>query len=157
MDVDYPSADGTFAAIHFEADHIDVDEMNSLFGREHCIFHNKGDLLDDTSGFFWKCDYDTWQLKSEPAVDSLDLRHHVDWLEAQITPRLSKLREIANRPSARKLVVRCYWWSTEGHGGPALWPKQLLWLSQSNLPCEFRFYFSTDGRNDFRVSMKAKN
>ncbi len=80
-----------------------------------------------------------WFLSSKGRVESLDVRHHVDWLLDQIVPVQTELRELQSQPGAW-MDVFCYWRSTQGHGGPSLNPKQMRLLADLNLQIGFDCY-----------------
>ena len=78
----------------------------------------------------YKCN--TWILSSELSVHSLDLRHHLDWVIGQLTPKRDALRNLQQRDGV-KMTVYCEWWSRDGHGGPTLWPVQMIGLADLTL------------------------
>ena len=75
-----------------------------------------------------------WSLSSEGQTGSLDLRRHLDWLLAQLTPQAEGLRRLQEIPGVR-MTVNCAWYSKLGHGGPTLWPEQMQLLAELNLEC----------------------
>lgn len=84
-----------------------------------------------------------WLLSSEGHVQSLDIRRHLDWLLARVTPASEGLSEVQNITGVR-MSVNCAWYSRAGHGGPTLWPEQMRLLADLNLECSFDVYFLTD-------------
>lgn len=81
-----------------------------------------------------------WGLCSEGKVQSLDLRRHLDWLLDLLEP-VSKEIHSLHQMSGTILRVNCVWWSSVGHGGPCLWPEQMVRLAQLNLELDFDIYF----------------
>jgi hypothetical protein len=79
-----------------------------------------------------------WSLSSEAAVESRDLRRHLDWILGQIEPHAAALVEL--RAEGNDLGVGCFWLSGSGHGGPQLDPMQLSRLGLLGLPVTFDFY-----------------
>jgi len=84
-----------------------------------------------------------WELSSAAHVQSLDIRRHLDWLLARLKPQARGLAEIQNIAGVR-MTVNCPWYSRVGHGGPTLWPEQMLQLAELNLECSFDIYFLPD-------------
>jgi hypothetical protein len=85
-----------------------------------------------------------WFLSSEQAVASRDLRNHLDWLVAMVSPAQLGLQTPQDTPGV-KMYVACVWWSKEGGGGPTLWPEQMSGLARLNLECSFDFqYYGED-------------
>jgi hypothetical protein len=85
-----------------------------------------------------------WLLSSEFAVESKDLRHHLDWLLNAVIPSEKSLREIQEFQST-KMAISCFWWSNYGDGGPAIWPEQMAMLHRLNLELNISFsYFGDD-------------
>ena len=78
-----------------------------------------------------------WFLSSEKQVSSKELKTHLDWLIAEITPNKKSLFKLQRRRGI-KVMVRCPWW-TNGDDGPVLWPAQMMGLGQLNLECAFDF------------------
>jgi hypothetical protein len=80
-----------------------------------------------------------WLLSSKGAIDSLDVRRHVDWLLERIVDKRAELSSLQSEPGVW-MDVFCYWRSTQGHGGPALSPKQMKTLADLNLTIGFDCY-----------------
>ena len=79
-----------------------------------------------------------WFLSTEGAVESRDVRRHIDWLLDRIEPSSREL-EALMREGAR-VDVSCYWLSASGHGGPTLSPQQMGRLARLQLDCWFDVY-----------------
>lgn len=80
-----------------------------------------------------------WLLSSKGAIDSLDVRRHVDWLLVRIVDKRAELSSLQSEPGVW-MDVFCYWRSTQGHGGPALSPNQMKTLADLNLSIGFDCY-----------------
>ena len=84
-----------------------------------------------------------WVLDSEGAVESKDLRRHLDWLLDQIEPASHRILDL--RREGLIMDISCVWWSKYGEGGPALWPTQMLRISQLDLELSIGFaYFAPE-------------
>ncbi|MFA7484090.1 MAG: DUF4279 domain-containing protein [Vulcanimicrobiota bacterium] len=90
--------------------------------------------------------YNIWFLCSESFVESLDLRHHLDWLLSNLIPRKEKLSALQQKVEFLT-YVRCVWWS-KGSGGPTLWPEQMTGLAELNLECAFDVYFFEEDNSE---------
>lgn len=76
----------------------------------------------------------TWELESEGAVLSKDLRRHLDWLLDRIEPAASQLTELQEIPGVT-MTIWCTWWSAHLLAGPKLWPEQMRRMADLNLEC----------------------
>ena len=85
-----------------------------------------------------------WLLSSKDSVSSKDLRRHLDWVLDRIEPFAEQLKELQQLPDV-KMTVRCVWWSSDGGGGPTLWPEQMMRMAKLNL--EFTVSFAYYGNN----------
>lgn len=81
-----------------------------------------------------------WFLSTEGAVQSRDLRSHLDWLLDRLEGSGAALRELVQ--AGAKVDVSCYWLSAGGHGGPTLTPRQMARLAELQLDCWFDVYFA---------------
>lgn len=84
-----------------------------------------------------------WKLESEQFVESKDLRHHLDWLLNILRAHSEGLKRVQALPGVT-MVVKCRWYSAVGHGGPALWPKQMAVLAELDLELAFEIQFHPD-------------
>jgi hypothetical protein len=80
-----------------------------------------------------------WFLSSQDRVDSRDVRRHIDWLLERTIQARTQLCSLQDE-SGVSMDVFCYWRSTQGHGGPALNPKQMQLLADLNLTVGFDCY-----------------
>ena len=83
-----------------------------------------------------------WFLSSENAIDSRDVRRHLDWILDQLLPVSDELAAL--RAAGYDADVSCYWVSASGHGGPSINPSQSEKLVHLGLEVSFDVYF-TDG------------
>ena len=83
-------------------------------------------------------------FSSERVVASRDVRRHLDWLLDRIEPVAPALRDLQRDPDVRT-SVRCVWWSKGAHGGPTLWPEQLVRLAALGLELGFDVCFFGHG------------
>jgi hypothetical protein len=79
-----------------------------------------------------------WFLSSEDAVESKDIRHHLDWLLGVLLPNCEALLKLQQEPQTT-MYVFCPWWSNCGGGVATQWPEQMSGLAQLNLECSFAF------------------
>lgn len=80
-----------------------------------------------------------WFLCSEDAVNSRDLRRHVDWILEKVA--LTKESVDALLKNGGRVVLRCFWLSAHGHGGPILSAVQCSRLGDLGIDTEFDIYF----------------
>jgi len=81
-----------------------------------------------------------WSLASEGHVQSQDLRRHLDWLLDLLEPASTAIFTLQEMPDII-MRINCVWWSSVGHGGPCLWPEQMIRIARLNLELDFDIYF----------------
>jgi hypothetical protein len=81
-----------------------------------------------------------WSLASEGEVHSQDLRRHLDWLLDLLEPVSTAIFTLQEMPDTI-MRINCVWWSSVGHGGPCLWPEQMIRIARLNLELDFDIYF----------------
>jgi hypothetical protein len=118
---------------------VDPDEVTCRLGLTPTYSGRKGEVKMNDSGRTRTMPQDVWLLSSEGAVQSKDIRRHLDWLLAKLLPVKDALLELQGVPGVA-MNVECIWWST-GDGGPVLWPEQMRGLSELNLECGFELSF----------------
>lgn len=79
-----------------------------------------------------------WFLKSKEQVESRDSRRHIDWLLERLMP--NKAAVLALQEAGAKMVVSCFWLSSQGHGGPIVSPAQMGRLAELRIELSFDFY-----------------
>ncbi len=79
-----------------------------------------------------------WFLSSDQAIDSRDLRRHIDWLIDQLVGKEEIIHQV--QVDGGKLVLSCYWVSATGYGGPILSPWTMRRLSDLGIEIWFDFY-----------------
>ena len=130
---DYPTCSSTYATLRVYFGAISPDEISSRLNLEpsrtqFAEVRGPG-IMDVPAG---------WFLTSEGAVDSNDVRRHLDWLLHQIADKSSVFDSL--RSAGVSIDVFCYWLSASGHGGPTLSPTQMSVLASLGLDVGFDVY-----------------
>ena len=81
---------------------------------------------------------DAWVLSSKTAVESRDVRRHIDWCLDQLGSKGEALARL--RADGARMDIFCYWLSASGHGGPTIAPAQAAKLAALDLDCGFDVY-----------------
>lgn len=81
----------------------------------------------------------SWRLSTRDAVSSRDVRVHVDWLLAWLSPRAAEVAQLRER--GLRADIFCYWLSKHGHGGPMLSAPQLTGLAALEMDIGFDVYW----------------
>jgi hypothetical protein len=136
---DYPTCSRTYATLRIYPETLDPVELTGRLGIEPSIWQRRGELVNPNAGKPRTFELHGWFLYSKDSVDSKDLRRHVDWLLAILTPKGEILRSLQNEGC--RMDVCCLWDSKSGHGGPTLWPQQMAELARLNLKLWFDVYF----------------
>lgn len=84
--------------------------------------------------------HDGWFLGSKGAVDSNDVRRHLDWILDQLSTQRDALRILVDRGA--KIDITCYWVSARRHGGPIISATQSKKLSDLDLEVSFDVYLA---------------
>lgn len=140
VDDSYPSCDRTCAELRIYPSVHTAKDVSVLMEITPSESGEAGELRETSRGTNRTIKMTHWVLSSETHVDSKDLRVHLNWLLDRIEPRLSILEALAST-SGTKMTIVCVWWSAIGHGGPTLWPEQLLRLSRLGLEMGFDIQF----------------
>ncbi|MCA9462119.1 MAG: DUF4279 domain-containing protein [Nitrospira sp.] len=137
FDPDYASCSHTHVWLRVMHENLDLDEVTTLLGVEPTSTQQAGDLATLKPGR--KRHQPGWFLESSDYVNSLDSRHHVQWLLERIADKGSVFAELL---SCGYLVdICCRWDSSWGHGGPTMDPGQMVQLGQLGVEFWFDVYF----------------
>ncbi len=79
-----------------------------------------------------------WFLDSKGNVESRDIRRHLDWILDQIADKSDAFDAL--RDAGVQADISCYWATASGHGGPSLWPAQMVILGSLGLEIWFDVY-----------------
>ena len=140
MDPNYPSCEETRAKLLIYIEGRELEEVTNLLKLRPSYSQFKGQKTKNSLGRIRTAPCSFWELSSENKVGSKDLRHHLDWLLGKVYNKEFALKTI-QKWKGTKMVISCVWWSAAGHGGPALWPKQMAAMAKLNLECDFDIYF----------------
>lgn len=88
--------------------------------------------LNPRSGIMHTPPLNLWEVDSEEAVDSRELRRHLDWVLDRIEPASQALRQLQADPEV-EMRMGSSWWSASGKGGPTLWPTQMRRMARLGL------------------------
>lgn len=124
---DYPTCEQTYLSLRIFHDSATAQELTDTL---------KVSPTDSKEAGHGKPTY--WTVSTEGAVDSLDLRKHLDWLLDKLEPCKAALKEIQKNA---KVDIPCYWRSRNGHGGPTLSVEQIKRLADFELEIWFDFYY----------------
>jgi len=122
-----------------------VTEATNFLGIQPTDVAEKGKVVANSRGRI--APLNIWFIRSEGQVDSLDLRHHLDWLLDKIEPAASGIHQL-QRLDGIVTRIMCIWESSVGHGGPTLWPEQMQRIANLNLELGFDIYFFGDDEDE---------
>ena len=135
---DYPTCARTFATLRIYPERLTPAEVTSRLGIEPSRSQQKGDPLTKSKQPVFARMHG-WFLTSEGAVESRDVRRHLDWLLEQLGPRADAVRSL--QADGCSMDISCYWLSFSGHGGPSVSPGQMRELARLGLELWFDVYF----------------
>jgi Domain of unknown function (DUF4279) len=134
---DYPTCAACFASLYIEAGDIDPEYITECLKTGPTSTQKKGELARISSSRVNP--HSGWRLSSKAAVDSKDLRSHLDWLFDRIARRRAELEAL--RAMGCVIHVACYWLSKAGHGGPMISLPQIRKLVELELELWMDIYF----------------
>lgn len=137
---DYPTCQRTYATLRIYPGQLDPTEVTSRLGIEPSSFQRRGET---TSAGARQARLHGWFLTSEGAVESEDIRRHLDWLLEQIVSRDEAVYSL--QADGCVMDVSCFWISRSGHGGPSVLPAQMRELGRLNLELWFDVYLGDGG------------
>jgi hypothetical protein len=144
-DETYPTCERTVAELRIYGADLDPAYVTTQLGMPATSSQKRGETGTNSLGLKRTAKSGGWFLSSEH-VESKDLRHHLDWLLAQLSPRSAALRSL-QATEGITMNVTCIWWSAAGDGGPSLWPEQMSELASLNLECAFECAFYGTNEN----------
>ena len=130
----------TYATLRICADECSNSDITDTLRLQPTRTRDKGPIVEKVSGRTRLQKFNLWSYCSENDVKSLDLRDHIAWWLETLDERRKALFWLQQKPDIT-MVMWCTWWPSGRHGGPVLWPRQLLGLSELNLECYFDLYF----------------
>lgn len=139
-DKDYATCSYThvwFRAMH---DTADPSEVTRILGIEPTKFHVVGSRISERSDRIRSSS--GWFLESAGNVESLDARHHIDWLLGHLFGKEAVISQLLQQNYF--VDICCRWDSKSGHGGPTLDPPQLRALGKLGVGLWFDIYFDDE-------------
>lgn len=142
----FPACERCVAELRVYGDALSPEFVSRALGLRPTASHRKGQVSERNAlGRTRVAPTGGWFLSSESNIDSKDLRHHLDWLLAQLSPCATRLARLQGDEGIR-MRVNCIWWSARRQGGPVLWPEQMRALVDLGLECWFGFGFYGESR-----------
>lgn len=133
-DHDWPTCAETFASVSLYHDSADPADATSALGIEPSEGHRAG-----TSGRGRNpARLSLWSLTSQDAVDSRDLRAHLDYLIDRLSDSKAALELLTAQGWTGRIFV--FWVSASGHGGPSIGVHQMTALAALGLELDFDIY-----------------
>jgi len=147
MNTEYETCKRTYADYRIYGDDLNPDFITQNLGISPSSTQKKGEMRKGYRGCQRQIRIGGWFLSSEGHVQSKDVRHHLNWLFAQLMPAKGRILALQEHKNIR-MGVNCVWWSAFGDGGPTLWPQQMSLFAELNLECSFdlAFFDSDDGK-----------
>jgi hypothetical protein len=137
----YRTCERTRAMLKIYGKNLDPAAVTSALRLDPSGTQRMGDVRTGAGGIQSRpCPVGGWFLSSEGAVESKDVRRHLDWLLAHLLPKKRELEVLQQQPGVT-MGVDCVWWSAAGQGGPTLWPEQMRVMADLNLECSFDVAF----------------
>lgn len=126
-DPSYPTCQATYASLCLYSSDEDPEFLDSLLGATGTTRVRTGERRHPRAV---PSRFNQWTLSSESAVESKDLRHHIDWVLGSVDPE--GLQQ-ATRGSW-EATLTCFWLSAQGHGGPQVNADQCARLGGLGVP-----------------------
>ncbi|HTR52483.1 MAG TPA: DUF4279 domain-containing protein [Kofleriaceae bacterium] len=135
-DDEYKTCRATYATLRIYG--LAPDEVTRSVGLTPTVSIRPGELRHGAPAR-----HHAWLLTSKEAVDSKDLRRHLDWILDQLAGRRTALRDLVDRGA--RIDIFCYWLSASGHGGPTVSTIQTKKLAELEIELSFDIYALESG------------
>jgi hypothetical protein len=132
---DYPTCQRTYATLRIYPAALDPADVTARLGLEPSDWQRRGESRKPGGR---PAKLHGWFLSSEGAIESRDVRRHLDWLLSRIDSRADALHAL--RSDGCRMDVSCFWVSASGHGGPSVLPTQMGPLARLGLELWFDIY-----------------
>jgi hypothetical protein len=142
---DYPTCARTFATFRIYSGRIDPDEVTARLLIEPSRFQRTGDPLTKSKQAIL-AKMHGWFLTTDGAIESRDVRTHLDWLLERLVPRAEAVRSL--QADGCSMDISCYWLSFSGHGGPSVRPAQMAQFARLGLELWFDVYFGAGEKTE---------
>jgi hypothetical protein len=125
---------------------LDPDRVTHVLGVAPTQAGRRGDVSTNSQGRQRTVRLNHWFLSSEPAVQSTELRRHLDWLLERLDPVADAVHELSAPPETWVLIKCLSWWKDSGVVG--LEPAHLQSLAKLSIPIEIGFAAYPDEAGD---------
>jgi hypothetical protein len=139
-DEDFPNCRGTHATLFIQHADLEPEELTKRFGVQPTHSFRKGEKNNKWGVVI---ELGSWSFSTKAAIDSRDLRRHLDWLIDQFAGTENVFAEL--RAGGYSLRVVCNW-EAEGFadgpgyfGGPSLSSRNRQGLAGLSLDIRFNF------------------
>ena len=137
LDPRYPSCERTAATLAIYPANLSKSDVTRLLGLEPTDGRDRGTTVKGGLRGVRVTPRTVWFLESESVTQSRDLRDHLNWLLHELGGAHAAMMELREADPSCELQIRVVWWTADGHGGPALWPRQMSELADLGLPITF--------------------
>jgi hypothetical protein len=138
IDDHYPTCARTYATLRIYSNSIDPDEITLLLGINPTSIQRCGELVQSSRKTNTAHKLNGWFLTSDGALESRDIRQHLNWLLDQLASKEAAIRSLQLENC--RMDISCYWLARDGHGGPTISPRQMEALVKLNLELWFDVY-----------------
>jgi hypothetical protein len=138
-DSDYPTCAQTYTTLRIYPEQLDPTEVTARLGIQPSDWQRRGEARKPGNR---PAKLHGWFLSSDGAVDSRDVRRHLDWLLALLEPKTDAVHAL--QADGCSMDVSCYWVSCSAGGGPSVRPEQMGKLARLRLELWFDVYFARD-------------
>jgi hypothetical protein len=139
-DKDYGTCSYSHAWLRIMSEEMNPDEISELLDVAPTQTQRAGDPRSGKSNKVYKTS--GWWISTKGVLDSLDARHHLDWILERVSDKAEEFNALQKRGYLVDVCVR--WDSKNGHGGPTLSSKQMLGFGKLGIEVWFDIYFDSD-------------
>jgi hypothetical protein len=137
---DYGTCSYTHAWLRIMSEEMDPNEITKILNLTPTQIQHAGEPRSAKSNKVRKTS--GWWISTKGLLDSLDARHHLDWILERVSEKTEEIKLLQKREYLVDVCVR--WDSKSGHGGPTLSSKQLLGFGKLGIEVWFDIYFDDD-------------
>ena len=147
VDDDYASCARTYATLIIYPEGIDPLAVTARLGIEPTSWQRRGEPMRSRGRALARiAPLSGWFLTTRGAVESKDIRRHLDWLLDRIDPVAHVIRAL--QAEGCRMNVWAYWLAQSGQGGPMLSPAQMRRLADLDLELWFDISGPVDEPDD---------
>lgn len=138
-DDNYPTCRKTHSTFRVFSDEINPDEITKIFNFAPTNSFQKGE--PHSKGLYRK--NHGWFYTTKQLTQSKDTRRHIDMILTALDSKMEAIEKLHQKGCSFDIVS---YWVSNGQGGPALWPHQMVILGKLGIGVWWDIYFASEDK-----------